>query len=271
MRRRWRYPIWGLGLALSAAVVVILAQDSRPFTQPEIAIRAQALFRYGAVEVPHGLLPKGDPMAPLFAQVALGAALDSAQSAAYRARFQQVLFAYQPLFRALDDDLHLAQDAGMTMGNNIGTMGIAGRHDLHAASAKANFTELAQGLAALPHAGAVRKILLANQSYKDLTDLMVHLAPAVHSVDLTDNPALPDLDPALSRPFDTFRTALKRAEFAPVGSADYRNAIAEGVTAYAGLVGEVQRQITANLTPLEQKLAGRWLSLQSVSPQLTLP
>lgn len=269
---RWRRLFGGVGLAMVvAAVAVVALQSARAFTPPEMARRVAALWRYGAIEVPHQLAAKDDPAQNLMDRVAAGEALSDADSARYRQAMQAVLADHQSLFALLDNNLCLAQDVAPEQTNNLGTRGIPGLHDLHAASAASNFAEMQADLEALPGAGAVRRIYLANEAYKDLTDLMLHLAPAIHSVVLTDDPALPvPSDPQLSQGFETFRTAMRMASFAPVNSPEYVAAIARAQSAYTDLALQVQAQITAHLSPLEQKIAGRWLALQGVQPRLTL-
>ncbi len=133
-------------------------------------------------------------------------------------------------------------------------------------------SELDASLKALSTAGPLGRIRHANRAYKSLTDLMVHLAPAVHSVVLVNGPALSKTaDPALAQGFEQFRGAMTKASFAPIGSPAYYQAIDQAQSAFAALVLMTQTRIIEALSPIEQRLAGRWLSLQSVSPRLTLP
>ncbi len=260
-----------VGVAILGLVAVIAVQDATPFTEQELQRRAGALFAYGSVEVPHDLAGPELAEHALFAKVGAGQALSKDESKAYRRAFQGVLAANQRLFRALDNNLVFATDHAMEAENSICGQGIAGRHDLHAASALSNFSELAGNLEALPKAGALSRVFNANEAYKNLTDLMVHLAPAVQSVVVDRFDDLPEVDAALAEPFERFRLAFQRASFAPINSAEYRVATGEGVAAYAQLAQVVQSKITAELSPLEHKIAGRWLALLSVSPQLSLP
>jgi hypothetical protein len=264
-----------LGIAFGIVIVpaaLIWREPWLPMTAPEIAVRTAALWRYGAVDVPHDMAGPENPKAGLMVRVAKGEELSAPDSTAYRLAIQQVLAANQRLFAVLDNNIVFASDTGPNDPNNCGGTGIAGRHDLHAASAASNFAELDASLKALSTAGPLGRIRHANRAYKSLTDLMVHLAPAVHSVVLKNSPALPETaDPALAQGFEHFRLAMTEASFAPIGSAAYNQALDQAQTAYAALVLTTQTRIIATLSPLEQRLAGRWLSLQSVSPRLTLP
>lgn len=270
---RWRRTISTLVLGgVAVAATMVMLQPAEPFTSEEMALRVAALWRYGAVDVPTQLAKTDDPAADLMAKVAAGQILDAAQSSTYRRAIQSVLAEHQTLFALLDNNLCLVQDAGADEANNVGSTGIAGLHDLHAASAASNFAEMQADLAELASAGSLRRIYLANEAYKDLTDLMVHLAPATHSVVVGETPALPaEADPALTQSFETFRNEMLKAGFTPVNSPEYLASVAKAQVAYTALALMVQDRVTTRLTPLEQKIAGRWLAVQGVQPRLVLP
>jgi hypothetical protein len=271
MRWRWVFGAGGLAVVLGGAVGILL-QPVSPFSREEMALRVVALWRYGAVEVPAQMAAADDPAQGLMARVAAGEVLDSAESARYRRAIQGVLAAHQGLFGLLDNNLCLVENAAPQEANNVGGIGIAGLHDWHAASAASNFDEMQGDLAGLATAGTFGRIYLANEAYKDLTDLMVHLAPATHSVVVGPAPALPEgADPGLADDFAAFRRAMTEASFAEINSADYLSARARALDAYTDLAMAVQGQITAQLSPLEQRVAGRWLALQGVQPRLILP
>jgi hypothetical protein len=270
---RWKRGLLALVLgSVAAGVAVVASQPATPFTADEINLRVAALWRYGAVEVPAQMARRDDPAQALMTRVAAGDRLDATESAAYRRAIQGVLAEHQGLFALLDNNLCLVQDAGEGDANNIGGVGIAGLHDLHAASAVSNFTEMQADLSALTTAGALRRIYLANEAYKDLTDLMVHLAPAMHSVVVAEAPALPaGGDTALATDFERFRDAMRVASFATINSPDYLAAVTKAQAAYSDLALRVQDSVTKRLSPFEQKIAGRWLALQGVQPRLDLP
>jgi hypothetical protein len=258
-------------LGALALVITIAAQDATPFSKADLDKRAAALFVYGSIEVPHNLAASDHPQRDLFDRVAAGETLSQGDSQTYRYAFQGVLAAHQRLFQTLDDNLVFATDHAMAAQNSVHGLGISGKHDLHAASALSNFVELSGNLDNLGDAGPFRRIFLANEAYKNLTDLMVHLAPAVHSVVVNQLDELPIDNGALGQSFDVFRTSLQQAGFAQINSVEYHAAIAKGVASYADLADVVQGTIIAELSPFEHKIAGRWLALQSVSPQLLLP
>lgn len=264
-------------LGAAAAVVLVPAvliwrEPWLPMTGQEISQRVAALMRYGAVDVPHQMAGPDHPQAALMARVAADEFLTADESTRYRLAIQAVLADNQRHFALLDNNLVFASDVGPQDPNNCGSLGIAGLHDHHAASAASNFAEMEASLAALKTGGPLGRIRHANRAYKSLTDLMVHLAPAQASVMLMDHPALPGgADPARAAAFDTFRRAMAAAGFAPLGSPEHRAALAAAKAAFADLATSVQTTVTDQLSPLEQRLAGRWLALQSVSPRLNLP
>ncbi|KAG1648494.1 hypothetical protein GQR58_029785 [Nymphon striatum] len=65
----------------------------------------------------------------------------------------------------------------------------------------------------------LRRAYFANEAYKDLTDLMVHLAPAVHSVGLLAGEDIGTLSPQVKTPFVDYYNAMKLAQVADINSA----------------------------------------------------
>lgn len=64
--------------------------------------------------------------------------------------------------------------------------------DQHDLSALSNLVDMDAALAALEGAGPMRRLVLACGIYKNLVDLMVHLAPAVHAREVVrSEPFLP--------------------------------------------------------------------------------
>ncbi|MDZ7905845.1 MAG: hypothetical protein U5N55_08840 [Cypionkella sp.] len=237
----------------------------------QIAAHVAALHRYGAIDVPHDMAGPNHAQRDLMRRAAAGHILNVAESARYRIAIQTVLAQHQTMFRLLDNNIIFATDAGPNMPNNCGGLGISGRHDLHSASAASNFAEMEASLAALSQSGFWGRVRHANRAYKSLTDLMVHLAPAAVSVMQADQPPLPDTaNRTRAAAFDRFRSAMTRAGFSLINSPDYKAAIGQAMAAFEVMALEVQDAVTLQLTPTEQRLAGRWLAPQSISPRLEL-
>lgn len=233
-------------------------------TNTEIKMLTDRLFEFGAVDFVHSAY-EGTERA-LFECVSAGQVLGAEQSIRYRRAYQALLLDKQSLFAALDQNIELRRDAGMDRANNAEGKGIKGLHDHHDGSAANNIVNIADNLEALKTAWPLRRALLANDLYKDLTDLMVHLAPAVHSVGLVSLDPMPEQSPAQ---YKAFYEAMKHAQMVPVNSDEYWGAIDTAQDAYANLLSDVQTQIRAQNGALMHAFSGRWLALQTVAPRLS--
>ena len=204
-----------LGLGLLG---MIATSNPAPQNRAEIDAYAQQLFEFGAIRYVHGLdSPHIAENQSLFDQVRSGAPLDHATSCTYRRAYLMVLQDYARRFQLADDDLQMADDFGIDHANNCDGTGIAGNHDLHDLSAKANVTELLDNLEILQSGtGWVNGIILINEVQKNLVDLTVHMAPAVQSIGVQ----APDFDLAGADPIaQSYRDMLghfKDAQFADI-------------------------------------------------------
>ena len=252
------------GIAIVAGAALSFAANRTPYDAAQIAMLTDRLFEFGAVDFVHARYE--GPHTALFACVAAGKTLTPAQSVIYRTAYQVVLLENQSLFARLDANLQLQRDAGMTQPNNADGKGIAGLHDHHDASAADNAREMGTHLTDLLEAGPLRRAWMANDIYKDLTDLMVHMAPATHSVGLLGHDAYErtGMDPA----FSAYYAAMKRAQAAPVNSDAYWQAIDEALVGYAGMVESVQQIIRTFNGPVLHAFSGQWLAVQTVAPRL---
>lgn len=262
-----RWLLRGIAMVLCIALTVSFIQNRKPIPPGQIAILTDRLFEFGAVDFVHS--GYSGPEQSLFLCVQNGETLTEEQSRTYRRTYEAALQAQQSLFRRLDADLQLRQDFGMGHENNVGTAGIAGLHDQHDLSALHNLMDLEASLAQMDSAGPIRRAWLANGIYKDLTDLMVHLAPATHAVGLLKEEDFPSsVGPALSAPFTSFYAAMKTAQAAPVNSAQYWQAIDRAKAAYAQVAIVVQDRLRARNGALLHALSGKWLAPQTIAPRL---
>lgn len=230
----------------------------------EIEMLTDRLFEFGSVSFVHNGYT--GPHVDLFDCVRAGNTLTKAQSALYRSLYQGVLYDRQALFSRLDQDLQLRENEGMTKPNNTGGYGILGMHDHHDASATRNAASLWQALEDLAQAGLPERVVMANDIYKDLTDLMVHMAPAVHSVGLIPFDEVPEGVPAS---YTAFYSAMKAAQVAPINGPLYWTAIDAAQNAYAEMVLDVQRDVRRWNGAAAHMLSGRWLALQTIAPRLS--
>ena len=256
-----------LGLGLLG---MIATSNPAPQNRAEIDAYAQQLFEFGAIRYVHGLdSPHIAENQSLFDQVRSGAPLDHATSCTYRRAYLMVLQDYARRFQLADDDLQMADDFGIDHANNCDGTGIAGNHDLHDLSAKANVTELLDNLEILQSGtGWVNGIILINEVQKNLVDLTVHMAPAVQSIGVQ----APDFDLAGADPIaQSYRDMLghfKDAQFADINGPAYWDGVDAALANYGDIVASAQEIIVANSGQLQRRIAGRWLSLQTVAPQL---
>ena len=265
---------------LTALGLLGLAVYKTPYDPPartpqEISDLTDILNEASSVIAPHKSLGKKirfENLA-LFEKVEKGTELTEAESAEYRRHYQQIVLNNQLFFWSYDHQVTAMPDVGMDMQNNAGGQGIAGNHDHHDTSARINLDLLKGNLAT--HRRRLRRvmasparILAAIKAHKNLTDLMLHFGtvPQTVSVPYVETPVSPG--DALGANFESMLREYKTAQFAPVNSPAYVNAIHAGLAAYDKLIIEVQDHVRAKLGPVERTLAGRWLAWQSLTPPM---
>ena len=238
-----------------------------PHDDAQIALLTDRLFTFGAIGFVHDAYD--GPDAALFDCVANGHALTAEQSDQYRHAYQNFLLSRQSLFVRLDADLVLRKDFGKNAQNNVHETGIEGLHDQHDLSALNNLVDISQSLADLNTAWFPGRVQQANDIYKDLTDLMVHMAPAIHSIGLLRAEPIPeDIPPDLKSAFEHYYHGMKEAQKAVVNSTHYWAAVDTALASYARLVDAVQAEVRTTNGPLAHSFSGQWLSLQTIAPRL---
>jgi hypothetical protein len=262
-------------LALIAALG--LAVWNTPWDPPartpqEISALSDILNEAASVIVPHKTLGKKiryENLA-LFEAVERGEELSEADSQTYRRLYQQIILNNQTFFWSYDHQVTPMPDVGMDMDNNAGGTGIAGLHDHHDVSARANLDLLKGNLATLESAsgftGPLVRIFATAKAHKNLTDLMLHFGTMPQTVSVPYIPTEVAAGDMLATNFETMLREYKTAQFAPVNSPAYANALHAGLGAYDKMILEVQDRVRANLGPVERTLAGQWLSWQSLTP-----
>jgi hypothetical protein len=264
---------------LAALGAIGLAVYKTPYDPPartpqEISGLTDILNEAASVIAPHKTLGKKIRFEnlPLFKKVEDGVELSQAESAQYRKLYQQIVLNNQLFFWSYDHQVTVMPDVGMQMANNVGGMGIPGKHDHHDASARINLDLLKGNLARMdaasgPMASAVR-ILSAIKAYKNLTDLMLHFGTVPETVSVPYAAAQVDPADQLAANFETTLREYKTAQFAPVNSPAYVNALHAALGAYDRMIIEVQDHVRSKLGPWERTFAGRWLSWQSLTPPM---
>jgi hypothetical protein len=241
-------------------------------TLAEIAALTDMLNEASSVIVPHKTLGKKirfENLA-LFEAVERGEELSQADSVRYRKLYQQIILNNQTFFWSYDHQVTPMPDVGMEMDNNAGGKGIAGNHDHHDVSARANLDLLKGNLATLETASGFTaplvRIFSAAKAHKNLTDLMLHFGTAPQTVSVPYVPTPVAAGDTLAANFETMLREYKTAQFAPVNSPPYVNALHAALGAYDRMIVEVQVRVRAKLGPVERTLAGQWLSWQSLTP-----
>jgi hypothetical protein len=253
----------------------ILSRESGPHSAKDVRLYTSLLNEIAAVETPHNgfLTPEQRQRhAALLSQVESGAELSPEQSRAYRQLIQATLLHHQPRLVWLDSKLTVLEDVGMPDTNNVGGRGIAGQHDHHDTSARRNFSELTDDLGWIDTAAGITaplaRIYYANRAYKNLTDIILHLAVSAHSVSVEYAPPYREVEPgSMAADFEAMVMAYKIAQFAPVNTPVYVAQIERAMDAYDRMVLAVQARINRRLSPLERRLAGRWLTIHTIAPQ----
>lgn len=264
---------------ISAAVLVplLLVILSLPFNPPkwtaaQISARVDLLNENASVTTPHLRLGEKTRAAhlALFGKVERGEPLSAEESAEYRVLYQSILKDNQSKLALLDDQLTVLTDFEPGAKNNVGTLGIAGAHDHHDASAGANLAALRDDLARLEGASgaaaSITRVRAAISANKDLMDVILHMATAPQTKSV---PYLPhEAADELQRDFEAVMTHFKRAQFEPVNSPAYVAEVHRALDAYDALVAQVQDRIYGHLGPVELSLSGRWGSWKSLGPSL---
>ena len=262
-------------LLLALGLGFVWSLPNGPHSAADVRLLTSLLNEIAAVDVPHNQFIDEDQRSThgaLLERVESGTELSVEDSRIYRQLIQDTLFQHQSSLVWLDANLSLVSDVGMSDVNNIGGKGIVGRHDHHDLSARLNFSDLSDSLNRIDATSGVLapivRIANANRAYKNLTDLILHLAVGAHSVSVKYQPpdTTPDPD-TMAMDFEAMIVAYKIAQFAPVNSQVYVAQIGRAMDAYDRIVLAVQARINQRLSPVERRLAGRWLSIHTIAPQ----
>lgn len=267
-----RILLWTLAVLAVAFVLLCIPFNPRPWTADEVRARVDLLNEKAAIVTPHHDLGK-DIRAQhlaLFEKVEKGTELTAEESAAYRVLYQSILKQKQHELSLLDDQLTVLTNYMPQAHNNVGTMGIEGSHDHHDASSAANLVALREDLDQLENASgisaSITRIRAGLQAYKDLDDIILHMATAPQTKSVPRAPeAAPD---AMAHHYEALMLHFKRAQFEPVNSPAYVSAVHEALSHYDALVLLVQDRVYSRLGPLERSLVGRWGSYRTLTPPL---
>jgi hypothetical protein len=267
-----RYALSALALLVLAFVFLCLPFDPPQWTASEIANRVDLLNEKAAIVTPHRELGKDIRQAnlPLFEKVERGEPLTVQESAEYRVLYQSILKEKQHELALLDDELTVLTNYQPGERNNVGTMGIEGSHDHHDASSGANLAALRTDLEEVERASGalapIARVRAAIRAWKDLDDIILHMATAPQTKSVPRAPAAPADE--LQALYEPMMLHFKRAQFEPVGSPAYVTEVHRALDRYDAIVLLVQDRIHGSLGPVERSLSGPWGSWRSLAPSL---
>ncbi len=272
MFRLFKYTFFTLLFAIVAGTGYLLTQPCTPYTRAEIRSLTDRLNEEAAVRVPHHSLMPDDMReahADLIARVDKGEELTAEETLDYRKLGLANLYQSQTFLSYLDMNFQTRKDHGMEMKNNVGGHGIEGTHDHHDASARANFDEILTRLDGLKDQNFLSRIWSTITIYKNTADLVIHMGPAPQSVSIPYTPPPePWSDPEMGALFETMLMGYKETQFAPVNSAAYVTPLHTALDAYDQLVYSIQSKVAPQMGWADCRIAGNWLSIQQVAPQL---
>lgn len=261
---------WGVAVLVLAFVLLCLPFNPPKVSAGEIGARVDLLNENAAIVTPHFKLGKKtrDANLALFEKVERGEPLTADESASYRVLYQQILKDNQGKLSKLDRQLTVLDNYEPAEKNNVGTLGIEGAHDHHDASAAANFAELRSDLARLDDAGGVAgsftRVRAAIDAYKDLNDILMHMAISPQTKSVPRAPEAPADE--LQAQFEGMMEHFKRAQFERVNSPAYGAEVRQALDRFDALVLLVQDRVYAKLGPVERSLSGPWGSWRSLTP-----
>jgi hypothetical protein len=265
--RTRRFVDWGVAVLVLMFILLCLPFNPPKVTASEVAERVDLLYENAAIVVPHFKLGKKtrDANLALFEKVERGEQLTADESASYRVLYQLILEDKQTELSRLDGQLTVLTDYGSGEKNNVGTFGIEGSHDHHDASAAANLAELRGDLARLDEATApFTRVPAAIAAYKDLNDILMHMAIAPQTKSVPRVPEAPADE--LQAQFEPMMDHFKRAQFEPVNSPAYLAEVRQALDRFDAMVLLVQDHVYAKLGPVGRSLSGQWGSWRSLTP-----
>lgn len=267
----------GFLLAIVAAISIYLVFNYDPpaLSHEAITDRVDRLNEAAAVQVPHKSLDDGKTRAEhlqLFEKVELDNILTEEESASYRVVYQGLLQRNQKYLNRFDRNLAIVSNVGMQHPNNVHGLGIEGSHDHHDESARSNYKDMRDSVRNLSNArgalGSFTRIRNAIGAYKDLTDILLHLATAPQTKSVPYSPPATMSTDQFELSFEGVLREFKLAQFQPINSLAYKEHIVLALENYDRLVEATQAEVYRYLTPIERTFAGTWGGWQSLSPSV---
>lgn len=265
-------------LAILALAYLWLAPVPAPQTSAAVLNKVNALHETAAIWVPHLDIDGGELRAahlPLFETVEEGRPLTSNESVQYRELYQALLLQNQKFFSKFDSQLAAISNLSMDQQNNVGGFGVEGHHDHHDQSARNNFDQIEKSFLLLKansrengDSFSILRIKNAVFIYKNMNDILFHLATVPHTKSIHYHPVAGNLSPE-QKLFESMLLHFKAAQFLDVNSEEYKKEIAIALDEYRNLVLISEALIQGGLSPLELKIVGNWGGWQSFTPKVS--
>ncbi len=249
-----------------------------PLPSKYISQKISGLHQIASIWVPHFEIDNGQlrqQYRSLFEKVEQHIPLSDEECESYRKIYQQLLFKDQRKFSLFDAQLSFVDDLAMTEKNNVGGLGVEGRHDHHDMSSRNNFSEIAISVNYLqqyPHdkdwGFSWRRVGQAIGIYKNLNDLLFHLATVPHTKSVSYMAQDSHSEP-MQQLFESMLFHFKQAQFLTINTPEYNRQLVLALDKYRELIEMNQAIIYQSLSPLELKLAGNWGSWRSLTPKVS--
>lgn len=265
-------------ILLLITVCLSFTPTPAPQSSATLATKIHRLHETAAIWVPHFDIDEGKRRhqhKTIFEKVEQGEKLTSTEGQEYRQIYQELLFENQTFFRRFDSQLVAIADLEMNQPNNIGSQGVEGHHDHHDQSSRNNFMQIEKSYAALnaqsvttTHFFSLARIKHAITIYKNLNDILFHLATVPHTKSIHYQPLAEDLSPE-GQLFESMLQDFKAAQFMEINSAEYQTKISHALVEYQQLISISEARVHQYLSPIELKIVGCWGGWQSLTPKVS--
>jgi hypothetical protein len=262
-------------LLLSFICYLSFAPNPVKQSPSELEIKIKNLYETAAVWVPHLEIDGGEIRSrylSLFERIENGQQVNLDEGREYRRLYQSLLLEHQAYFSFFDSQLVAVTDLAMDQRNNVGSQGVEGHHDHHDESSRANFYQIKNSIAFLKESDQQKRALFSFARiknaifiYKNLNDILFHLATVPHTKSIAYHPLSGEFS-AEQKIFEAMLQSFKAAQFMEVNSPEYQQKISSALDDYQQLVQISEELVHQQLTPFELKLVGSWGGWQSLTP-----
>ncbi len=249
-----------------------------PLPSQYLSWHISGLHRLASIQTPHFHIDNGqlrEKHKNLFEKVEQRQPLSGNECENYRQLYQQLLLMDQHKFSMFDTQLSVVNNLAMTEKNNVGGFGVEGTHDHHDLSSRNNFSEIYDSVNYLQQHPynqdwifSWRRVEQAIFIYKNLNDVLFHLATVPHTKSVPYMPLYSNAEP-MQQLFESILLHFKQAQFLIINTPEYNHQLGLALNKYQELIEMNQAIIYQNLSPLELKLVGNWGGWRSLTPAVS--